>query len=491
MHINEAKTQIRNAITAYCAKNANGTLKIPVQAQRPVFLVGAPGIGKTAIVEQIASEMDLGFVSYSMTHHTRQSALGLPYIVEKEYGGKKYSVSEYTMSEILASVYDEMERSGRKTGILFLDEINCVSETLAPSMLQFLQYKTFGRHRVPEGWIVVTAGNPAEYNDSVREFDIAMLDRLKIIEVEPDFKVWKEFAVKTGVLPSVLSYLSIKPQYFYRVSTTIDGKSFVTARSWDDLSRMISVYEENGLEVDRHLISQYVQDEQIASDYANYYDLYRKYQSDYQVEQIIDGTVSEDIVKRASGAKFDERLSLISLVLSSLEDQISETLRYEESMKEILAEVKGKDAPYHAFMNERASFWNAKSMETDTRAKVDKALCTKKIYEELAKVLEGSDTKETLKKELQSRLNSFREMNQKAQSSLDHTFRFMEKAFAAGQEMLILVSELTIRPDIAEYIYAHGCEKYFEYNDKLLFEDQKSTLNKRIEDLNLLSMEEI
>ena len=393
-----------------------------------------------------------------MTHHTRQSALGLPYIVEKEYGGKKYSVSEYTMSEILASVYDEMERSGRKTGILFLDEINCVSETLAPSMLQFLQYKTFGRHRVPEGWIVVTAGNPAEYNDSVR---------------------------------SVLSYLSIKPQYFYRVSTTIDGKSFVTARSWDDLSRMISVYEENGLEVDRHLISQYVQDEQIASDYANYYDLYRKYQSDYQVEQIIDGTVSEDIVKRASGAKFDERLSLISLVLSSLEDQISETLRYEESMKEILAEVKGKDAPYHAFMNERASFWNAKSMETDTRAKVDKALCTKKIYEELAKVLEGSDTKETLKKELQSRLNSFREMNQKAQSSLDHTFRFMEKAFAAGQEMLILVSELTIRPDIAEYIYAHGCEKYFEYNDKLLFEDQKSTLNKRIEDLNLLSMEEI
>ena len=46
MHINEAKTQIRNAITAYCAKNANGTLKIPVQAQRPVFLVGAPGIGK-------------------------------------------------------------------------------------------------------------------------------------------------------------------------------------------------------------------------------------------------------------------------------------------------------------------------------------------------------------------------------------------------------------------------------------------------------------
>ena len=51
------------------------------------------------------------------------------------------------MSEIIASVYDMMERIGLKEGILFLDEINCVSETLAPAMLQFLQYKIFGRHR--------------------------------------------------------------------------------------------------------------------------------------------------------------------------------------------------------------------------------------------------------------------------------------------------------------------------------------------------------
>ena len=65
----------------------------------------------------------------------------------------------------------------QKEGILFLDEINCVSETLAPSMLRFLQYKIFGRHRVPEGWIVVTAGNPPGYNRSVREFDIVTWDR--------------------------------------------------------------------------------------------------------------------------------------------------------------------------------------------------------------------------------------------------------------------------------------------------------------------------
>ena len=119
-------------------------------------------------MEQIAQELGIALVSYSMTHHTRQSALGLPFIEEKEYEGKNYRVSEYTMSEIIASIYDVMRESGIKEGILFLDEINCVSETLAPSMLQFLQYKVFGRHQVPEGWVIVTAGNPPEYNKSVR-----------------------------------------------------------------------------------------------------------------------------------------------------------------------------------------------------------------------------------------------------------------------------------------------------------------------------------
>ena len=152
MNIKQAKEDIKNAVLAYLTKDQFGNYVIPVERQRPVFLMGAPGIGKTAIMEQIAQELQIGLVSYSMTHHTRQSALGLPFIIKKNYGGVEYSVSEYTMSEIIASIYDLMEETGLQEGILFLDEINCVSETLAPSMLQFLQYKTFGRHCVPGGW---------------------------------------------------------------------------------------------------------------------------------------------------------------------------------------------------------------------------------------------------------------------------------------------------------------------------------------------------
>lgn len=80
-------------------------------------------------MEQIARECGIGLVAYTITHHTRQSAIGLPFIREKEYGGTTFSVTEYTMSEIIASVYEKMEKTGNKEGILFIDEINCVSET--------------------------------------------------------------------------------------------------------------------------------------------------------------------------------------------------------------------------------------------------------------------------------------------------------------------------------------------------------------------------
>ena len=132
MDIQQAKQQIKYTMQAYFAKDEFGGYALPPQRQRPIFLLGAPGIGKTAIVEQIAQELEVGFVSYSMTHHTRQSALGLPFIAQKEYGGKTYDVSEYTMSEIIAAVYDAIEQTGHREGILFLDEINCVSETLTP-----------------------------------------------------------------------------------------------------------------------------------------------------------------------------------------------------------------------------------------------------------------------------------------------------------------------------------------------------------------------
>ena len=119
MNIKEAKEVIIHTVQAYLDKDETGEYTIPPERQRPILLMGPPGIGKTAIMEQVAQECGIGLVSYTITHHTRQSAIGLPYISKKKYGDREYSVTEYTMSEIIASVYDQIEASGVKEGILF------------------------------------------------------------------------------------------------------------------------------------------------------------------------------------------------------------------------------------------------------------------------------------------------------------------------------------------------------------------------------------
>lgn len=502
MNIKEAKEQIKNAMTAYFTKDGFGGYAIPIEKQRPVFLMGPPGIGKTAIMEQIAAELGVGLISYSMTHHTRQSALGLPFIVQKNYGGREYDVSEYTMSEIIASVYDMMEETGLREGILFLDEINCVSETLAPSMLQFLQYKIFGRHRVPDGWIVVTAGNPPEYNNSVREFDIVTWDRLKRIDVEPDFGVWKEYAYLSNVHPAIISYLDVKYSDFYKIESTVDGKSFVTARGWSDLSDMIKLYEKHGLKVDNALVSQYLQNKKIARDFAVYYDLYMKYKSDYQIGEILSGKASEEIKRRAKAAKFDERLALLSLILDGVNEGMRAVANEEEMLsallaclKEVRAGLANSAADAVKLLEEKASAVRAKiekgkassSLSAEKRHTLN---LTAAALEEEAALIErngrptGAEAFALLKKDFDSRVAALKRNAEAAGKKLSNAFAFLEEVFGEGQELLILVTELTINAHSSRFISRYGCKEYFAHNKELLFYERRKELIEELGDLN-------
>ena len=498
MNIKDAKEQIRNAIIAYFTKDEYGEYQIAIEDQRPVFLMGPPGIGKTAIMQQIASELGIGLVSYSMTHHTRQSALGLPYITQKTYGDMEYSVSEYTMSEIIASVYDLMEETGIREGILFLDEINCVSETLAPSMLQFLQYKIFGRHRVPDGWIVVTAGNPPEYNNSVREFDTVTWDRLKRIDIEPDYQIWKEYALDRGVHPSISTYLDIKSSDFYRVETTVEGKSIVTARAWLNLSDMIRLYEQNHIDVDEKMIGQYLQDRRVSASFANYYDLFNKYKSDYQIDDILSGKAGDEIIKRAGEAGYDERLSLLGLIL----DRIGRDLRQVYYSEQILTEVREVLSNLRAEV-ETDSGSAADLLESAVSAKKDELERGKRsnsLSEDRRKILHGiidqleteakslvkagdlsgSEAFDLIRKDYNARRADLIDRAKEAESELDNMFTFAEEAFAEGQEIMIILAELTKNFYSAHFISRYGCSNYFKHNKEMLFYERQKEILKTI-----------
>lgn len=497
MNIKDAKEQIKNAMTAYFTKDETGSYIIPTEKQRPLFLMGPPGIGKTAVMEQVASEMGVGLLSYSMTHHTRQSALGLPFIVHKNYGGKEYDVSEYTMSEIISAVYDLMESTGVKEGILFLDEINCVSETLAPIMLQFLQYKVFGRHKVPDGWIIVTAGNPPEYNNSVREFDIVTWDRLKRIDIEPDYASWKEYAYKAGVHPSVTTYLDIKTADFYRIESTADGKAFVTARGWEDLSQMITLYELNNIKVDEKLIGQYIRHKKTASNFAAYYELFNKYKSDYQIDEILSGNVSDSIKDRAENANFDERLALLGLITASVTASARNVTDNEDMLREVLSvlkeyksEIQNSSIPAQMLLNglidsKRKELENGKQSSSISRSELrtlSRAIGQLESFTKYASDSDGNAAFVSIKKEYDALVSALKEESVEAGKKMSNAFAFCEAVYRDGQEMLILVTELTANSYTARFISEFGCKEYYEHNKALLFTDRSKEIMQRLEE---------
>lgn len=517
MNIKEAKQEVETAVKIYLEKDEDGEYRVPLVRQRPLFLVGAPGLGKTAIMEQVAEDLDLALVSYSMTHHTRQSAIGLPYLKEVTYGGKTYTKSEYTMSEIIASVYEVMKKTGKKEGILFLDEINCVSETLAPAMLQFLQYKVFGNQRVPEGWVIVTAGNPPQYNKSVKEFDVATQDRLKMIDIDADLSCWKEYAYNAGIHPAIMAFLETNRGFFYKIRTKVDGSEYITARGWEDLSTEIQAYERNGYQVTEALVMQYITDKECARKFYVYYDLFKKYRVDYAISDIIAGNISAGAIQKAQAAKFDERLSIISMLMEALGISASDVMVETDALTHVcklLNVVKKKAAAadvntiYEMLANDIADLHDEmeKAKEANSLSSAKKAVLTREMkalgfYKDTMQNLFSNENfrkkwEEKTKKSL-DKLTPFEVVRMyfkadhkrlmkavgKTKESMENSFKYMEQAFGDDQEMTLFVAELTMNRNIANLIACYGSDAYYKHNSSLLVYNEDDALNHEIEQL--------
>ncbi|MBD5528865.1 MAG: AAA family ATPase [Lachnospiraceae bacterium] len=518
MNIRQAKEYIKNSVNIYLKKDEFGEYCIPVVRQRPIFLLGAPGIGKTAIMEQIAQEMGIALVSYSMTHHTRQSALGLPFIAHRTYNGQEYDISEYTMSEIIAAIHETMEESGIREGILFLDEINCVSETLAPAMLQFLQYKIFGRHSVPEGWVIVTAGNPPEYNKSVREFDVVTMDRLKVMEVEADYRTWKEYALECHLHSAVLNFLDLKKEYFYHMEITAKGRSYVTARGWEDLSQILYHYEEESLGVDENLVGQYIRNEKIVREFTAYYDLYRKYRKDYRIQEILEGRPSVQAISRAKEAPFDERLSLVGMLLDRMLADMQEVMEQAAVLTDIralLLAVKNtisedtRPEQTTAYMERLEEQKRGQMFARDRAGNLSpqerrKCKLVLQFLEQARRAVtarsdgdiapqeaesgvsyRGEKVFEPVRDRYETAVSAMKRETERVQGELHHLFVFAQEAFAEGNEMLILVTELTVSSAGAGFIAAFGSPDYQRHSQDLMLSERQSQIQGQIAELEL------
>ncbi len=501
-NIAQAKEEIIHTVQAYTAKDEKGNYKIPLVCQRPMLLMGPPGIGKTAIMKQIAREEKIGLVEYTLTHHTRQSAVGLPILKKKNFGGKEYTVTEYTMSEIIASVYQCMEQQQVSEGILFLDEINCVSETLAPTMLQFLQNKTFGTHRLPPGWVIVAAGNPERYNKSVREFDMVTLDRVRSMEIEADYKVWRAYAQKRQIHTAVLAYLDLKQENFYQIREKQEGSCFVTARGWEDLSWILQVYEELEIPVTKELAEEYIRDGEIAADFAGFYQLCRKYEKEWEPDRLFSLENRENPTEKAKlleGAGLDEKLLLMNGLEQGLTERVKTCLlekAYMNGIYEELARIKKEAAGGRAFdeilescicgKKERDAILKDQGLlsgeEWEIRQRVTRWLQEKR---QERKLLEGQTEAPSfpwLKETFYRETLKLKRAEEEVKDALEYSITFMKEVCAKGQELALFLTHLSGNEEIMAFIRQHGCETYLKEGEILLASEAEEALKKEIQD---------
>lgn len=489
MNISQAKDYIKDSVAMYLKKDEFGDYRIPLKRQRPIFIVGAPGIGKSAIMEQIASELGIALVSYSMTHHTRQSALGLPFIKEKNYDGVSVDVSEYTMSEIISSIYETMEASGIREGILFLDEINCVSETLYPSMLQFLQFKVFGRHSVPEGWVIVTAGNPPQYNKSVREFDVVTLDRLKVLSVEENYGVWRSYALEKGIHSAIIGYIDGDKDAFYHIETTASGTMYVTARGWEDLSDIIYMYEDSKLRVSEELIGQYIHSDNIVREFAAYYDLFNKYKNAFKAEEVFANGADDELCTRLGQAPIDERIALVGILMDVIKNDTIKIMGISDLIKKLrpaLSKMK-EEGNISSSVNDQINKWRnlldirQKAGTLSSREKKE----IKRVIDFYEKLCANDDTTwDNVSSAYNHKVMELKNYVNQEKLRLHNAFNLVERAFTgSGNEMLIFVTELTAASSCASFLATYGSEDYDKYNSLLMVTSKEENLRKEIEEL--------
>ncbi len=249
----EAKSVIKDKVISYLETNEVGQYTIPIMNQNPIFLKSRPGIGKTTVIKEIVNELaeeegiKLNLLAYDISHMLMSNMVGLPTVRQTDVTlrGGETETAEMTINtvpDIVRSVHKVIKKTGVSQGILFLDEINCCSESLFRILLTLLQSKKIANYDIPDGWVIICAGNDNTDNSSAREFDGAILDRLFCIEIIPDYQSWRTYAVNENIHPDIIAFLDSAEHNseikgtFYNVGVFNSNQVAVTPRSWVDLS---------------------------------------------------------------------------------------------------------------------------------------------------------------------------------------------------------------------------------------------------------------
>ena len=193
----------------------------------PVMLWGPPGVGKSAIVAQVAAGIG-GCVTAILSQLDPVDVRGLPRI---DPAGRAAFAPP--------SFLPDPERDG-PTGILFLDELNTAHQSVQVAAMELIHERRSGDYRLPAGWHVVAAGNRRGDRAAAGRMPSALLNRFAAhLDVRPDLDDWSRWALGAGnVAPEIVAFLRFKTGLLYDFDPAADDRAFATPRSWHALSRL-------------------------------------------------------------------------------------------------------------------------------------------------------------------------------------------------------------------------------------------------------------
>jgi len=208
-----------------------------IKKRLPVFIWGAPGIGKSSIVKQIAKSQNLEFIDLRLSLLDPTDLKGIPFFNADTKEGV------WAKPSFLPSV------EGSK-GILFLDEINTAPPAVQASAYQLVLDRKVGEYELPEGWSIVAAGNRENDRGVVYKMPPPLANRFVHFEMEVDFNDWKSWAYSVNIESSIIAYLAYDKSMLFTFDASSNEKSFATPRSWEYVDKIIKSDIESNLILD-------------------------------------------------------------------------------------------------------------------------------------------------------------------------------------------------------------------------------------------------
>ena len=232
MPILSVENTIKHLSKIYCEIVKRG---VSPKVLPSVMLWGPPGVGKSQAIRQIAKD-----IKKKTGKETKITDVRLLLFNPIDLRGIPTSNADKTLAIWLKPQIFQMDPSDDIVNILFLDEISAAPQSVQAAAYQITLDRVVGEHRLPDNCIIIAAGNRVTDKSVSFKMPKALANRLLHIEVEGSFESWQNWAVRAGVNPKVIGFLSFRTDKLFGFDPKSDDLAFATPRSWEMVSNLLN-----------------------------------------------------------------------------------------------------------------------------------------------------------------------------------------------------------------------------------------------------------